>query len=420
VLIVRGCGGASGRYRCEHTSEQLASRGIACEIRDIECPEGVLVEALFARTILLQRVPFSPLIDSLIRFAELAGSLVIFETDDLTFDLDAIEHIHHLATLEPEARERQRASFLLQAETFKRCRLALASTDPIADAVRRVGQVAFVHRNGYSSEMAKLAGEAIARATAKRNGNGHNMQWPVWLGYFSGTHTHNLDFAAIAPVLMEVLCRYPSVRLRIVGPVKIDDAFRDFGDRIERLDAVDWRRLPDLISSVDINLAPLESENCFCDAKSEVKYIEAGLVGIPTVATATPAFRYAITPSVNGFVADSIKDWPKLLTDLIENPALRHRLGAAARKHVIQNYAPESRASTLVAFLEEARADQDSKSLGLSPLPTIVNETLRESLRAMSVSICEHNRSWGSLSHVSRRAWDLLRKRLGERLASIR
>jgi len=144
------------------------------------------------------------------------------------------------------------------------------------------------------------------------------------------------------------------------------------------------------------------------------------LVGIPTVATATPAFRYAITPSVNGFVADSIKDWPKLLTDLIENPALRHRLGAAARKHVIQNYAPESRASTLVAFLEEARADQDSKSLGLSPLPTIVNETLRESLRAMSVSICEHNRSWGSLSHVSRRAWDLLRKRLGERLASIR
>ena len=48
--------------------------------------------------------------------------------------------------------------------------------------------------------------------------------------------------------------------------------------------------LPALISEVDINLAPLV-DSIFNRAKSEIKWIEAALVKVPTVASKIGAFQ---------------------------------------------------------------------------------------------------------------------------------
>ena len=50
-----------------------------------------------------------------------------------------------------------------------------------------------------------------------------------------------------------------------------------------------WRQLPQLIASVDINIAPLQ-DTVFNRAKSENKWVEAALVKVPTIASDVELF----------------------------------------------------------------------------------------------------------------------------------
>ena len=57
------------------------------------------------------------------------------------------------------------------------------------------------------------------------------------------------------------------------------------------------------MSESDIALAPLEMGNIFCRAKSEIKFVEAGALGLPVVASDIAPFRDSITPGEDGFLA---------------------------------------------------------------------------------------------------------------------
>jgi glycosyltransferase involved in cell wall biosynthesis len=71
---------------------------------------------------------------------------------------------------------------------------------------------------------------------------------------------------------------------------------------------IEWRefvpldQLPNEIAQFDVNLAPLEVGNPFCEAKSELKYFEAALAGVPTIASPTGPYRRAIRHGETGFL----------------------------------------------------------------------------------------------------------------------
>src|SRR5207253_2012078 len=112
---------------------------------------------------------------------------------------------------------------------------------------------------------------------------------------------------------------------------------------------VPWRHLADLLAEVDINLAPLEANNPFTDAKSCLKYLEAALVGVPTVASARSDFVRAIRHGENGLLAESSDDWKESLRKLIESPMLRAEIGLAARDDVRRFHTTAARAPRLYA-----------------------------------------------------------------------
>ncbi len=58
--------------------------------------------------------------------------------------------------------------------------------------------------------------------------------------------------------------------------------------------------------------------------------IEAQMLGLPVVATNVVGNKDVITHGVNGLLADSEDDLQRLVADLVADPALRSRLGAAA------------------------------------------------------------------------------------------
>lgn len=376
VLFVSGIAGDTRRYRCIHHQEQLALQGIASTLREAD-DHQLYVDATTHDLFILQRVAYSDLIGDLIELAHLRGVPVIFETDDLIFEPELYRSIAYLDTLSPDAAQRFRASLDAQAKTFALSDAILTTTQYLADAAAKHGKLAYVQRNACSSEMLRSAEAAYQR----RQHRGTTAE--VVIGYFSGTGSHNRDFALVTPALLEVLHRYPQVWLHVSGQLDLDTRFQAFQSRIRRAPFIAWQELPNLVAQIDINLAPLELDNPFCQAKSEIKYTEAALVGVPTIASPTDAFAYAIRPGENGLLAATGEEWLAALCHLIENPTARQQIGEAARTRTYAEYAPQPRGQALVATLEQINAALQLNAVNEAKVTTTVAQMMKRQWDAL-------------------------------------
>ena len=128
-------------------------------------------------------------------------------------------------------------------------------------------------------------------------------------------------------------------RLVLVGPIETDNKLQQWSERIEQIPFLPRAQYFAAVARMDITLAPLEIGNPFCEAKSELKWFEAGLLGVPTVAAATGTFREAITDGVDGYVAVTTEEWIEKIEMLIKSKEAREQMGARAREKVLQRYA---------------------------------------------------------------------------------
>jgi O-antigen biosynthesis protein len=170
----------------------------------------------------------------------------------------------------------------------------------------------------------------------------------VVIGYLSGTRTHDRDFLEAADAVLQVLAENDSTSLLIVGLLKLDDRFDEFRDRIQQLPIQRWQELPAILHGMDINLAPLESDNPFTESKSCIKFLEAGILGVPTVASARADFKRVVDHGRNGLIADSPAEWKQALTGLAESGSRRDEIGSHARGDVVSEHTTAARAPLLL------------------------------------------------------------------------
>ena len=156
---------------------------------------------------------------------------------------------------------------------------------------------------------------------AKRH-SGFRSDGTITVGYFSGSPTHNRDFAVAAPALARLMEEDPRIKLRVVGFFGVKSELEKYGSRVEFYPLQDPINLQRLIAEVEINISPLQN-NLFTNCKSELKYFEAAITGTITVATPTYSFSRAIVDGENGFLANAY-DWEDKLRaacELVDNPA---------------------------------------------------------------------------------------------------
>lgn len=125
---------------------------------------------------------------------------------------------------------------------------------------------------------------------------------------------------------------------------------KPFENQIVTHDYVDWDKLPALISEVDINLAPLVN-SIFNRAKSEIKWIEAALVKVPTVASKIGAFSDAIIDGETGLLATD-DEWFDKLEALVLSTELRQEIADAAYQDVLEN-CTLSKKDEMVIYFEQ-------------------------------------------------------------------
>ena len=341
-LVISGAKGDTRRYRAFHLYQQFRLAGADGALSHLTDPR-LPVQVDQAAVVVLHRVPCDSYVEQIIARVHARGGLVLVDIDDLIFDQYAFQWIDSPDFSDPVRAALYQENMHRHRRTIEKSDAVLASTDFLAERVRALGKLCLVHRNAFSLELGALS------QTAYEN---HEPAGPrVVIGYASGTHTHDQDFALARPALIDILKRFPQAELWLLGA--IDGGSEWGGARVRRIPLVPWRKLPDLLAQLDINLAPLVMTNPFSQSKSEIKYMEAGLVGVPTIASPTAAFRHAIRPGENGLLAADENEWVANLASLVADPLRSRSLGEAARRHVLEEYHPFKRAADLREELVE-------------------------------------------------------------------
>lgn len=109
------------------------------------------------------------------------------------------------------------------------------------------------------------------------------------------------------------------------------------------------------ISKCDIGIMPLPDEP-WERGKCGLKLLQYMACGLPVVASPVGANLDIVQQGVNGFLAATDKDWFLALETLIQNPALRARMGLAGRERVEQHYSLDVTAPRFASLLELAVA----------------------------------------------------------------
>lgn len=156
---------------------------------------------------------------------------------------------------------------------------------------------------------------------------------PVYVGW-AGTSSTVAELPEAVRALNRI-SQYPrpgGVMVRLVG-IAAEQAM-GLGLRGRQVGALGWveriEHYLHAVSEFDIWVAPYRS-TAFNAAKFPTKFLEASVLGIPLIASDTPAYRRVIRHGENGFLVRYEHEWGRLLKRLVDDPGLRQRVGMAAR-----------------------------------------------------------------------------------------
>lgn len=335
VLLITGGVGDSALYRVHHVAEELELNDIKCAITVQDNPFLASYAKKF-KVFVFHRVLFTPSVQKMIEQIKAQNKEIIFETDDLVYDpkyLEFMDYFKQMNAFEKKLYVNGVGGEILNDADVKVCTTATAF---LAQKLQEKNKQVFVVPNKLSKRDVEIAENVRSQALRVEN------QDSIKLGYFSGTLSHNKDFATIASVLEKIMEKHQNVELFLAGPLDVENALQKFGERIVQFPYVQREKHFANLASVDINLVPLEKDNPFCEAKSELKFFEAGIVGVPTVAIANQTFREAIEDGADGFLADSELEWFEKLEKLITDEKLRKEMGERAREKALEKYTTQN------------------------------------------------------------------------------
>jgi glycosyltransferase involved in cell wall biosynthesis len=299
------------------------------------------------------------------------GKPVVYEIDDLLLDLtdthpDRSIHYYTRALL-PMIRA------IIDADAVT------ATTPALCDYLRPLNPNIWLLPNYHCDRLWPEKALSQAPLQPKRD--------EVIIGYM-GSDTHLPDLEMLTPVYQRLLDRFGN-RLRLKFWAAPPPA------ELREHAAVEW--IPVRIWSYaefaeffarqecDIFVAPLV-DNLFNRCKSAIKYFEYSALGIPGVYSRVAPYEQVVVHGENGFLADTSAEWESALARLVEDQALRQRMGVQAAETVKQDWSlsgkahrwPEIYAQAIGAAANEATGDTQVEGSDLARIVVRTAEQVQD------------------------------------------
>jgi glycosyltransferase involved in cell wall biosynthesis len=382
-------------YRVTQKQDQFASIGLPLEFYSLQDSDKLLKEMLRFDKIIIYRAPALPEVTDVLLQAQAFGIVTYYDIDDLIFDQnhyppsreslgDMISPLEYAGLV---------TGSVLFREALKLSKYGITSTPPLQEPISALIQSGecFLSRNALGRTHADFLAQ---HGTSDAPGRDEFV-----LLYGSGSRSHNDNFRLIARPLAALMRKHPHVELRLCGPVEIGPEFNELKTQITR---VPFRSVADYwqeLATADINLAPLTS-SIFNDAKSEIKWMEAAMLGIPSVVSSSAVYDDVVRSGVDGFVARSEKDWEHVLTSLVADRSLGRQVGSKARERVLSEYDLATQARNLVEIITSGSEISAGDGPPRKPLVLVVNifyppEFIGGATRIVEQTVTDLHRSCG-------------------------
>jgi glycosyltransferase involved in cell wall biosynthesis len=337
ILFVSVDNSMLNHYRVDHMTETLESAGLSVGkvmYYDLT-PEHVKRYNVF----IFYRCPWIPQYTGIFKAIRKRNKVSIYAVDDLVIDRRYTDTLPVVQDMLVEDRKIYDDGVERHGKLMKHCDYAITTTKALANELKKYENLkeVYVDRNMRNDETIFHSDEAIK--TVERDDT------KVIIGYFSGTNTHNEDFQMVAPALTRIMDEYENVHIKLTGRVDAPEALKGYENRLIFTPLVDWRRLPFEMRECNITLSPLV-DTLFNRAKSELKWADSSLVEVPVVASNMGASKEVITDQKTGVLVENTEeDWYQGLRLLVEDEALRSRIGKQAREYVVKNYSTSGKSA---------------------------------------------------------------------------
>ncbi|NTV13882.1 MAG: glycosyltransferase [Desulfobulbaceae bacterium] len=321
------------KYRVTQKQEWLGALGVDCTVVSWTDAQACLRLLATHALVIFYRVPAVSSVLAVMAEARRLKVHALWEVDDLIFARGVLENSRALGRLDRNVREGLLEGADLYRQAMLACDGGIASTSGLARAMTDAGvPEVFVIENALDAQTLVTA-ERLAAVTKKPNDG------IIRIVYGSGTDTHNVDFLEAATALRDILEACNNVRFRLIGKVELPAEFSKYNPRIERIPFCSYEEYLGHLAECQISIAPLEPY-VFNDAKSNIKFLEAAILKIPSVCSPRAAFADAVTHGVSGFLCDTPEAWTQALTMLVSDEVLRQQMGEAAYALAMERYAP--------------------------------------------------------------------------------
>lgn len=364
------------RYRVLRLAEAYAASGAKVTILKPTEIISNLQQIEDCDILSLWRIAWSADLQVAVSACKSKGGFVLFDVDDLMIrpelaKANVIDAIRSNGFDESKTAE----LFAQMQQTMLAADLCLTTTEELANQMRLYGKPVMVVANGYDEDT--FANSRLAYRQHSRNQHGDIVR----IGYASGSLTHQKDFQSCSEAVARILQENPQCRLVLFhddNNTRCLDIHEFPGLEAVR-DQIEWRllvpleKLPQELARFDINIIPLESNNVFTEAKSELKFFEAALAGSCSIASPTGPFRRIIRSGANGFLATTPQEWFQQLQSLVSNPQLRQCLAANALADILFAYSPLRRSQQISRLAAYAT----NPTLRATIFQTIVQEEIQ-------------------------------------------
>ena len=156
-----------------------------------------------------------------------------------------------------------------------------------------------------------------------------------WVG--GGTHIGDLDM--VKEAIFETLEKYKNVTFTCVHGCPEFFKWHKQIKWTNEFKTID--KYPKWVKSFkfDIGIAPL-IDNAFNRSKSNLRWLEYSVMGIPTVASKVDHFEKSITDGYDGYLVETKEEWKNRLALLIESEELRRTIGTNAKNTIKEKWTP--------------------------------------------------------------------------------
>ena len=370
------------RWRCRHAVEQLRLARVAANAMHVDDPALLDVLSSYSAVVLF-RLPWDARVAALVARARDAGARIVFDIDDLIFERGAERLMPFFADLPHATQAEYVGLFPRLRRTLEACDAFIGATAMLVRHAERAGIRGFVHPNLLGDRAVRRGRVLAAAARVARR--------PPTIAYVSGSNTHDRDLALVGEPLAEVLTERADIHLLLCGYVQVPVQLEPFRSRIVQLPYQDWRAYPFALATCRVNLAPLAVQNDFTDSKSALKYLEAGAVCVPTIASPSEPFRDAIRDDDTGFLPRTGAEWTARVREALDERVSR-QLGLRAYEDVRARFTFSARHGRLSEILGglggyAAGAEPVAMSTDLSPQPGGIGVRRRLALARQQVAL---------------------------------